>query len=434
MLNKILTLNYHNDLIQMLFRAKFGSLSVNLLAPAIIVFIMLPYVPLEILSTWMLAQTIIYLFRVYVSNHGLKILKTQDKKAINKVLYQYLFIIFLNASLFGSAMAFALLYMDSIHTFLIIVIFLTLLTASLSTLTPIYHAVFIFTTFLLIPAMLSLIILGNSFIEQIMLLTLLFYGVISFSYSYKLHKFISDNVFQAQELKKREQQLFDQSRLAQMGELISMIAHQWRQPLSVISSTALNLQVKIELGKRADEEYTLEKLKSISNVVQDLTHIIDDFRNFYKPDKAQVSIRLDNLFNKTLAIINSSLSSDNITVSLSSTVTKEISVYDGELMQVILNLLRNAQDNFNDNNITNRQITVHITDYVLTVSDNGGGIDEEIINKVFDPYFSTKDEKNGTGLGLYMSKMIVNDHHKGILSFKNIDDGACFIIDLSKKL
>ncbi|NOX16322.1 MAG: HAMP domain-containing histidine kinase, partial [Epsilonproteobacteria bacterium] len=114
--------------------------------------------------------------------------------------------------------------------------------------------------------------------------------------------------------------------------------------------------------------------------------------------------------------------------------TKKIKLFDGELMQVILNIFKNAQDNFKLKSISKAKIWIKTSDskdkIIISICDNGGGIDKSIIKKIFDPYFSTKSEKNGTGLGLYMSKMIVEDHHAGKLSVSNSDKGVCFNIEL----
>ena len=241
------------------------------------------------------------------------------------------------------------------------------------------------------------------------------------------------------ELRKQEEQLIQQTRLAQMGEMISMIAHQWRQPLGAISATSINLQLKLEL-----EEFDLEKEqeretflnylnKSLGNVdgfVESLTTTIDDFRNFYKPNKQAVKIKLEELISKSLSIINSSLINDNIKILQDFNPKEEIELYDSEMMQVILNILKNAQDNFKEKDIKEPYIKITTKNKTISISDNAGGISEDIIGKIFDPYFSTKDEKNGTGLGLYMSKIIIEEHHKGKLLVSNRDGGACFKIEL----
>ncbi len=241
------------------------------------------------------------------------------------------------------------------------------------------------------------------------------------------------------EQKEHEKQLLQQSRLAQMGEMISMIAHQWRQPLSAISATAANLETKIHLksfelntakGQEKQNTYFLEKLEAISTYIQNLTSTIDDFRNFYKPNKTITTTTFKEVSQKALGIIQVSLESDAIELIFDYQSNEEIPMYENEMMQVVLNIFKNAQDNFNEKKVKNPKIEILTRDKSLSITDNGGGIPEKIIEKIFDPYFSTKDEKNGTGLGLYMSKTIVEEHHEATLTVENVDGGVCFSIDL----
>ncbi len=243
---------------------------------------------------------------------------------------------------------------------------------------------------------------------------------------------------------KAQQQMLQQSRLAQMGEMISMIAHQWRQPLGAIASTSADLRMKIILDKfdvlNDPKEY--EKLKNYFNkqlnqieaYVQTLTTTIDDFRNFYKPNKLTKTLYVKEPILKALNIIQESIKSSGIKIKQEYNSTKKVTVFDSELTQVFLNILKNAQDNFKEKSIKNPYIMIRTSDedgiVKIEFSDNGGGIKDEIAEKIFDPYFSTKDEKNGTGLGLYMSKTIIEEHHKGKLYIKNKNGGVSFIIEL----
>ncbi len=250
---------------------------------------------------------------------------------------------------------------------------------------------------------------------------------------------VTQHVEDEEKLKLREKQLLVQSRLAQMGEMIAMIAHQWRQPLAAISATSMDLQVKsqlkhYDLAKEDDaikyEEYVNKSILKIDSFVHNLTGTIDDFRNFYKPNKQSTIIKLEDVVLKSLDIIKASLENDKINIILESNSGIDLEIYSNEVMQVVLNLLKNAQDNFNEKDIEKPYIKIIIQDKSISVCDNGGGIPENIIENIFDPYFSTKDEKNGTGLGLYMSKIIIEDHHNGRLSVNNLDNGVCFTIEL----
>ena len=239
----------------------------------------------------------------------------------------------------------------------------------------------------------------------------------------------------------KEQKLFQQSRLAQMGEMISMIAHQWRQPLSAIASTTTNIEAKISMDRfdlqteqGADEckNFLEGKIKNINTYVQSLSSTIDDFRNFYSPHKEQKDVTISEPIEKAYAIMKTAFITHQINVIKTYQTDKTLSLYDNEFMQVILNILKNAQDQLVEKNITHPTImikTYESGEYIMIeISDNAGGIPPEYIETIFDPYFSTKDQKNGTGLGLYMSKVIVDDHHSGKISVHNNEEGAVFTI------
>ena len=242
-------------------------------------------------------------------------------------------------------------------------------------------------------------------------------------------------------LKEKDKQLLQHTRMAQMGEMISMIAHQWRQPLSAISATTGHIRIKNEINifdlgnEQGIEEYKAyldERLDEIDTYVQNLSSIIDDFRNFYKPNKTSVHMSLKDVTLKSLNIIKASLNNERIEVKLKLEYDDKVMMYDKEMMHVILNILKNAQDNFREKDINRPWIEIVVQTDSIRICDNGGGIDKEKIDKIFNPYFSTKSEKNGTGLGLYMSKTIIEEHHGGNISAYNTDSGVCFAITIGE--
>ncbi len=239
------------------------------------------------------------------------------------------------------------------------------------------------------------------------------------------------------EVKKNEEntkQLIQQNRLAQMGEMLSMIAHQWRQPLTAISATTNNLIIRLVLDKKIDNESLKKEISLISEYSQHLSMTIDDFRNFFKSNNNKMNTTLESIIENSINIVKNSLDSNSITLKTEFNCHKNINVFATELNQVILNIIKNSEDALVENCILNSEIcikTYHEDSYVIIeIKDNAKGIDESIIDKVFDPYYSTKKEKEGTGLGLYMSKIIVNDHCNGFLSVKNDNNGAIFKIKL----
>ncbi len=244
----------------------------------------------------------------------------------------------------------------------------------------------------------------------------------------------------------KDQKLFQQSRLAQMGEMLSMIAHQWRQPLGSIASTVTNIEVKMAMdkfdlqtkeGADACKDFLETKLGNIDTYVQSLSTTIDDFRNFYNPNKDRQVLTVNVPLQKALDIIKTSMHSQGIKIVESYNSERELSLADGELMQVFLNIFKNAQDNFKEKKTDDASIMIETQDIPrgvkIKIFDNGGGIPEDIMMKIFDPYFSTKDAKNGTGLGLYMSKTIVEEHHDGKLTVHNRDNGVEFTIEIMKE-
>lgn len=244
---------------------------------------------------------------------------------------------------------------------------------------------------------------------------------------------ITKEVYLKEELKDKEEMMIAQSRHAAMGEMISMIAHQWRQPISVISMAANNTLVDLELDMLDNEELK-DNTESILEQTKYLSQTIDDFRDFFKPNKEKELATPKDIMDETLKIMGKSLENNGINISINVKDEDKVKIYSRELLQVFINIIKNAKEALVTNDIANKNIEVSIfkiNKVVRTlISDNAGGVHEEIIPKIFDPYFSTKDEKSGTGLGLYMCKTIVEKHLSGEIGVYNCDDGACFYVDL----
>ncbi len=247
-----------------------------------------------------------------------------------------------------------------------------------------------------------------------------------------------------EENKENIKKMILQSRLAQMGEMISMIAHQWRQPLSTISGILINTQMmsemkKYDLEKKEEakeyESVVNQNITSISEFIQILSKTIDDFRNFFKTNKNTTNSQIHEPILKALSIIKEPMINDGISVyEIYESEIKFDMLYD-ELMQVFLNIFKNAKDNFKEKGIKEPKIFIKTYDtddhIVVEIIDNGRGIKKDLLDKIFEPYFSTKG-KNGTGLGLYMSKIIVQEHHNGEIFASNRDNGLSITIKIPK--
>ena len=230
--------------------------------------------------------------------------------------------------------------------------------------------------------------------------------------------------------------LLEQSRMASMGEMISMIAHQWRQPLSSIAAATSNLKLRVKLEKYEKDIFS-NKLSDIDKYLNYMSITIEEFRNFFKPNKEKELLSLDEVVNNSLDMVEKAFENNNIKFLNNNKNLPKIYLFKNELLQVILNIFNNSKDAFNEQNIkSNRFITIDYIDeqnyQLIKISDNAGGIKEDIIDKIFDPYFSTKYKKNGTGIGLYMCKIILEKHCGGEITAYNIPNGVCFKIKLAK--
>jgi signal transduction histidine kinase len=233
------------------------------------------------------------------------------------------------------------------------------------------------------------------------------------------------------ELQEKEKMLMVQSRNAAMGDMISMIAHQWKQPLAVLSMISNNMKVDIQFDE-CDKEVFLKYSDDLMVQIQHLSDTIDDFRDFFVPDKPKKITTIENTIDETLKIIGKSLENNDIQIIQKHQYINKFSFPSKELVQVLINLLKNAKEVLVP--LKQEEKTIILTTYakdncaVIEVEDNGGGVPKELLDKIFEPYFTTKGKLNGTGLGLYISKTIIEDHFAGKLTVQNSNSGAKFTI------
>ena len=237
------------------------------------------------------------------------------------------------------------------------------------------------------------------------------------------------------EMKEKESLLLKQSRLAAMGEMISMIAHQWRQPLMAISVAVTNLKMKLSM-KKVDIDFFETKLDEVNQYLQYTSETINDFKDFFKNDKPKQRFFLNKLVQSGVNMIVPSFKMHGITINIADTKLGELYLQQNELLQVFLNIINNAKDAFIENKTEHPRIDISFLETATTqevyIQDNAGGIPAHIIDRIFEPYFSTKDELNGTGLGLYMCKIIVERQCNGKILVENTKEGCCFKIILNK--
>ncbi|WP_072680388.1 ATP-binding protein [Arcobacter sp. LA11] len=232
---------------------------------------------------------------------------------------------------------------------------------------------------------------------------------------------------------KQEGLLIQQSRLAAMGEMLGNIAHQWRQPLSVVTTAATGIKVEKEFGL-SNEKAEVEKLDTIIKTSNFLSNTIEDFSNFFKPNKNKVDFSIEERVEQSLELVSASLNFNHICVKREYSEIDKVYGFPNEYSQAILNILTNAKDVIVENRI--KEPLIKIKTYkknkkgYLEIEDNAGGIKSKVLEKIFDPYFTTKHQSQGTGIGLYMSKMIIEQNMNGKLEAKNGKNGAIFIISI----
>ncbi|WP_121628614.1 PAS domain S-box protein [Poseidonibacter antarcticus] len=241
-------------------------------------------------------------------------------------------------------------------------------------------------------------------------------------------------------LKEKESVIYQQSKMASMGEMIENIAHQWRQPLSVISTAATGIKVQKKFNSISEED-EIQSLDLINESAQYLSATIDDFRHFLRNDKEFKEFTLEDSLSSAIKLISSKLKNRNIII-IKDIEDIEIFGLRNEFIQVIINIINNAKDALEETQLANKYIFINSytnkKSVIVEIKNNGGKIPPKIINRIFEPYFTTKHQSQGTGIGLYMSTEIITKHMKGLLSVTNEEftynkeqfSGPCFKIEI----
>jgi len=242
---------------------------------------------------------------------------------------------------------------------------------------------------------------------------------------------------EAQEIHKREvneKLLIQQSKMAAMGEMMDAVAHQWKQPLNALSMYSDIIKSDFDEGE-VDEKYISQFREDLQLQIGHMVTTLDEFRNFFRPNAEEQDFKLLDVINSVLFLTKDELLKHRITVTIESDDEIILHGSENEFKHLILNLVSNAKDAFNENKIERRSITIRLihkeNENLLEIEDNAGGIPEEVIADIFKANVTTKEKGKGTGIGLYMSTQIAQ-HHGATLSVNNQNDGACFVVAFSK--
>jgi PAS domain S-box-containing protein len=232
------------------------------------------------------------------------------------------------------------------------------------------------------------------------------------------------SVLDVTDTKMKENLLIQQSKLAAMGEMIAIIVHQWKQPLSLISTSSTGMKLQLEMDMLT-KEFSMEALNTIINATKHLSTTIDDFRDFFKPKRFKTTFNLNESISKSLKLISSGFKNKDIKI-IQNIDNSSITTYENDLIQILINILGNAKDALLNVN-TQRLIFLcaYISndnkDLIVSIKDSAGGISEDIIEEIFEPYFTTKENINGTGIGLYIVSEIITKHMKGKIEVANVE-------------
>jgi len=249
----------------------------------------------------------------------------------------------------------------------------------------------------------------------------------------KLTNHLEDKINESlNEIQKKDKQLAQQSKLVAMGEMVGSIAHQWRQPLNALAGNVQLIELDYE-DELVNDAYIKTFIDENMKLINFMSNTINDFRDFFKIDKTKQQFNLRTSIESTISLISAQIKQKNINIEMDVEDEYNIVNFESEFKQVVLNIITNAKDEFREENLDNI-ITISIkkidANIYIQFIDNAGGIPEDIISRIFEPYYTTKDQGDGTGLGLYMSKMIIETNMNGQLSVYNNEKGATFEISL----
>ena len=429
-----------------------GVLSTNILTIMFFIWVLYDDIPIFYIYEWVLISASIIVLRYFFT---IKFLKTKDNSYDLTYIYITMLLMFCNAILLNLILYEAIYFdVEISNIFIIIFLIILLVAGSTNTIGSILPTflVFAFSNFMLL--FLNLLFLDIES-QAVLLLTIFTFSIFFLATGYRnyillkthieleeKHRISEENLKKLNDsLEKRVEDevskntkqleiLQQQTKMAQMGEMIGAIAHQWRQPLNVISISIQNLQFDYEDGYLKNEKFIKEFIDKNKKTIKFMSSTIDDFRNFFIVDKQKKNFKVKHAIESVVSMCSSQLIDNNISLHISG----EESIVFGfrsEFKQVILNIISNAKDALIENNIKEPFIDIEIQGSIVIIEDNAGGIAKDTLTRIFEPYFTTKEQGKGTGMGLYMSKIIIEDNMSGKLNVENTDEGIKFIIKLN---
>jgi len=439
------------DLIIMMTKAiRKGALIATFVAALVFTILFYEFVPLYVLFVWLLAQFSLSIVRVNWAKK-LEELTIKGDEEQQEYLYYNIVGSGMSGLLWGVSSWLAVIYAPEAYTYYVFVILLALTAGATTTLGSIFQAYIAFVGTILLMLSGAFFYYGTDVHMVIAIINLIGITILTATgsdYYLKLRKIVELSVqlksFNTaleervqKEVKKnmeKDIQLMHQARLAQMGEMVSMIAHQWRQPLHIISTAATDMDLKIQFGT-LDDATSQKNITTINRLTQHLSATIDDFRDFFKVTKEMEITTVDEVVNVTLKIVKEYVENKKIVITTDLNSSEKFKSYPNELKQVLINLLKNAEDALLEKQV--KKASIHIVSYsdkdrlYFEVHDNAGGIADDVMENIFNAYFTTKED-GGTGLGLYMSKKIIEEHCNGELHVQNTEEGACFTVSLPR--
>jgi signal transduction histidine kinase len=437
---------YHPKLVKSMTRATMENTTLlNSFLSLTFIAVLYTHIPDLYLFSWAAGQFLLITVRHYEIRRLDDTLKS-DLCSAQHYLNYHLYLVIASGVMWGAGTFLTVWFAPMIYHFFPLILSAGITAGALPLLGPVFHIYFAYTLAVLLPLSVALFsVLQPVHIAMSLLviayLVTLYRGALAFYKNLQkslelqqqlqeLNDTLQNKVNESIEtIRRKDQQMIQQSRFAQMGEMLSMIAHQWRQPLNIIGLQIQDLKDAYAYGE-LNEHYLNDMVERSMLQVNYMSETIDDFKKFFLPNRKRQHFSVQEAIDRATHLLTATLTSYRIELTCRG---KDFTLYgaQNEFIQVMINLIGNAKDIFAHHAIENPLIAITLTNRSVEIEDNAGGIDERIIDRIFEPYFTTKESLQGTGLGLYMSKGIV-EAMSGTITVKNGKQGAIFRLTFAK--